>query len=125
MQGIEEEGVKSGVRVVAALLRQDASVELFPIISGTLSRSHGTGSHPKHESGTQATFVASYAMTWPTTMVTALIFLSKRMHRMDECRNQQKWGRSEPFRWSVVFITVTPDEPPDNLLCQSESPWRF
>jgi hypothetical protein len=37
MPGIEEEGVKSEVRVVAVLLRQGASVELFPILSGTLT----------------------------------------------------------------------------------------
>ncbi len=67
----------------------------------------------------------------PSNRVMKLKQLTQRIREMareyssEECRNQQKWGRSEPFRWSVVFITVTPDEPPDNLLCQSESPWRF
>lgn len=62
------------------------------------------------------TFIVLYEPTWRIIMDAALIFLSTRILREDERRNQQKWGRSELFRWSGGFITVTPGKQHNGLM---------
>ncbi len=71
------------------------------------------------------TFIVFEEPTWRITMVAAPIFLSTRILREDERRNQQKRGRSELFQWSVGFITVTPGKQHNGLMLMGDPKDEF